>query len=149
MHGVGWTWHGICYARQKKKCRKNEMISCKVGERVIYWGTMSNQAPSTPEALLLASEFAAEGRRHVRFSYQGAKDSEPRQRELCIGQKIHAEEGGSGSWMTGHREGVNGWLIQRGSDIYISGFEVERNEKGHFVGKSDKPKCFRLDRVVF
>ena len=102
---------------------------------------------NTPESLLITAEFAADGRRHVRFSYQGEKDDAPRARELCLGQCISAE--GAGSWMTGHREGVNGWLIQRNGVTYISGFEVIRDEKGHFAGKSDKPKCFRLDRVVF
>lgn len=122
------------------------MISCKVGGRVVLSGTMSNQA-TDPAALLATAEFAADGRRHIRFSYQGEKDMEPRQRELCMGQHIAAE--GAGSWMSGHREGKNGWLIERNGITYISGFEVVRDENGRFSGKCDKPKCFRLDRVVF
>jgi hypothetical protein len=115
--------------------------------------TITLQATTTISAfdaaasLLERAEFAAGGRKHVRFSYQGEKDTSPRDRELVMGQAIHNVTG-EGSWMTGHREGKNGWLIVKGGEVYISGFEVLRDEKGRFSGQSGHPKCFRMDRVT-
>ena len=108
---------------------------------------MSNQTNLI--ALLHKAEFAADGGKHVKFLYQGEKDLEPRMRELRMGQAI--ESTGNGSWMSGHTEGRNGWFIEKDGIVYIRGYDVIRNEKGHFVTPDEKarPKCFRLDRVVF
>lgn len=104
---------------------------------------------TTPESLIATAEFASEGGRHIRFFYQGEKDDAPRLRELRMGRAIEAS--GDGSWMSGYTSGKNGWLIERSGIVYIRGFDVLRDENGKFLSADEtaRPKCFRLDRVVF